>query len=151
MPTITPFLWYNNNAEEAAQFYVSVFKDAKIESTMAGPDGKVWSFNMEICGQRLILFNGGPEGQFTHAISMFVSCETQKEVDDIWNKLSVGGKLQQCGWLQDKYGVSWQIIPNDLGRLLSDPNPEKAKRASAAMMKMVKIDIQALKDAVKDL
>ena len=152
--TITPFLWYNDQAEEAVKLYTSVFKDSKIINLTRhragdeGAEGKVMSATFEIEGQRLHAFNGGPHFTFTPAISLFVSCETQAEVDELWAKLSVGGEKSRCGWLTDKFGVSWQIIPKALEAALNHPDPAKAKRALDAMLQMTKIDIAALQQAV---
>jgi predicted 3-demethylubiquinone-9 3-methyltransferase (glyoxalase superfamily) len=150
---VTPFLWFDGKAAEAANFYVSIFKNSKILSSMrtgeGGPsrDGAIMSVNFEIDGREFIAFNGGPHFQFSPAISLFVRCETQGEVDELWEKLGDGGKPQQCGWLQDKYGVSWQIIPAILGELLRSKDAEKTKRAMNAMMNMEKLDIEGLKKA----
>ena len=153
MQKITTFLWFNDQAEEAMKFYVSVFKNAKILSVdrmpegTPGPQGKVLSGSFEIEGQEFMVLNGGPQFPFTEAISLFVSCETQAEVDDLWEKLSAGGSKDRCGWLKDKYGLSWQIIPTALGRMLRDKDPQKAGRVMQAMLQMSKIDIAALKRA----
>jgi len=153
MQKITPFLWFNNNAEEAMNFYVSIFKNAKIGSVTRygdagpGPKGTVMSATFQLEGQEFYALNGGPHFSFTPAISLFVSCETQQEVDELWEKLSAGGAPQQCGWLQDKYGLSWQIIPTILGKLLQDKDPAKANRVMKAMLQMTKIDIARLKQA----
>jgi predicted 3-demethylubiquinone-9 3-methyltransferase (glyoxalase superfamily) len=141
MQKITPFLWFDGKAEEAANFYVSVFKNAKIVSTGA------MSATIEIEGQQFIAFNGGPMFKFTEAISLFVNCDTQEEIDHLWEKLSEGGQKQKCGWLKDKYGVSWQIIPPVLGQMLQDKDPAKSKRVMQAMLQMDKIDIAGLKKA----
>ena len=149
MQKITPFLWFNGKAEEAAEFYVSVFKNSRIVSRM-GPKGQAISVTFELEGQQFYALNGGPQHSFTPAISLFVSCETQSEVDDLWNKfLAGGGREDQCGWLQDKYGLSWQIIPTVLGQLLGDKDREKANRAMQAMLQMKKIDIAKLKQAAE--
>ena len=153
MQKITPFLWFDGKAEEAANFYVSIFKNAKIVRPMRtgggapSPEGKIMSVTFEIDGRQFIAFNGGPHFTFSPAISLFVRCETQSEIDELWDKLSEGGKKQQCGWLQDKYGVSWQIIPPILGELLQSKDTEKAKRVMHAMMQMEKLDIETLKNA----
>ena len=146
MQKVTPFLWYNNNVNEAVDFYTSIFKDSKIIS-ISGPKGSVMSAVIELNGQTLNLFNGGPMFKFTEAISLFVNCETQDEVDYYWQKLSEGGEESRCGWLKDKYGVSWQIIPDALGRLMSDSNAVKARNVQKAMMQMKKIDIAGLQAA----
>jgi len=138
---ITPFLWYDSQALEAAEFYGSVFKNSKIVS--ASP--MVVTFELE--GQKFMALNGGPKFKFTEAISLFVDCETQEEVDELWEKLSKGGEKSQCGWLKDKYGLSWQIIPTLLGKLMSDPDPEKAQRVMKAILKMTKIENRLLQDA----
>lgn len=153
MQKITPFLWFDNKAEEAMNFYVSVFKNSKVVGVSRygdagpGPKGSVMTATFEIEGQRFIALNGGPTFTFTPAISLFVNCETQQEVDDLWEKLSAGGREDRCGWLQDKYGLSWQIIPSALMELMQDKDPEKSKRVMQAMLQMVKIDIAGLKKA----
>jgi len=146
MQKVTPFLWYNNKAEQAAKFYCSIFKNSKIIKENRNGK-KVWGVTFRINGQELIAFNGGPMFKFTPAISLFVHCKTQKEVDYYWDKLSKGGKKIQCGWLRDKYGLSWQIIPDTLGDLLGTKDPVKSERVYQAMMKMTKIDIKTLKSA----
>jgi len=143
---ITPFLWFDGNADEAMDFYVSVFKNSKVVSVTRS-QGKVMSGTFLLEGQQFYALNGGPQFKFTPAISLFVSCETQAEVDDLWKKLSAGGSEERCGWLKDKFGLSWQIIPSILGPLLHDMDPEKAKRAMNAMLQMNKIDIARLKQA----
>lgn len=147
MQKITAFLWYDGNAEEAANLYTSVFKNSKIISTMPGPGGKPMGVTIELDGQRFITFNGGPMFKFTEAVSMFVNCETQEEIDYFWEKLSEGGQKSRCGWLKDKFGLSWQIVPPILGELLGDKDPAKAGRVMQAMMQMDKIDIAKLKEA----
>jgi predicted 3-demethylubiquinone-9 3-methyltransferase (glyoxalase superfamily) len=148
MQKITPFLWYDGNAEEAMNFYISVFKNAKLTSTSPGPDGKLFTGSFEIEGQQFMVINGGPMFKFTEAISLFVNCEKQEEVDELWNKLTAdGGAESRCGWLKDKYGLSWQIIPSALGKLMYGSNPVKAKNVMMAMMQMKKIDIAALQEA----
>ncbi|NWJ48641.1 MAG: VOC family protein [Chloroflexi bacterium] len=153
MQKITPFLWFNDKAEEAMNFYVSLFKNSKVMSVSRygeeapGAPGKVMSVTFQLEGQEFFALNGGPHYSFTPAISLFVSCETQEEVDELWEKLSEGGEKDRCGWLKDKYGLSWQIIPTALGELLGDKDPEKAGRVMQAMLQMSKIDIQALKQA----
>jgi predicted 3-demethylubiquinone-9 3-methyltransferase (glyoxalase superfamily) len=150
MQKITPFLWFNNNAEEAMNFYVSIFKNSKIVGVRRqGKNGPVFTATFQLEGQKFFVLNGGPQFKFTEAISFFVNCETQKEVDTLWAKLSKRGEIQQCGWLKDKYGLSWQIIPSILGKMLQDKDPEKSKRVMNAMLKMNKIDIKALKQAYK--
>ncbi len=157
MQKITPFLWFDDKAEEAVNFYTSVFKNSKIGSMSRygeggpGAKGTVMSATFEIEGQEFTALNGGPVFQFSPAISFFVHCETQAEVDDLWEKLSAGGDKGQCGWLKDKYGISWQIVPNILGELLNDPDAEKSKRVMQAMLKMTKIDIGQLKQAYQQV
>ena len=146
MPKITPFLWFDGQAEEAMNHYVSIFKNSKIVSVSRN-GGKVFSCTFELDGQRIMALNGGPMFKFTEAISLFVSCETQAEVDELWAKLSAGGAESRCGWLKDKFGLSWQIIPKALGEMLGDKDPAKAGRVMQAMMQMVKLDIAGLKRA----
>jgi predicted 3-demethylubiquinone-9 3-methyltransferase (glyoxalase superfamily) len=153
MNKITPFLWFDDNAEEAMNFYASVFKNSKILGVSRyrdggpGPKGTVMSATFELEGQTFMALNGGPHYKFTEAISLFVNCETQQEVDELWDKLSAGGQAGRCGWLKDKYGLSWQIIPSVLGRMLGDKDREKSKRVMAAMLQMGKIDIKTLQQA----
>jgi predicted 3-demethylubiquinone-9 3-methyltransferase (glyoxalase superfamily) len=153
MQKITPFLWFDGNAEEAVNFYTSVFKNSKTLGISRygeggpGPKGAVMTASFELDGQQFIALNGGPSFKFTEAVSFFVNCETQQEVDELWEKLSDGGEKGQCGWLKDKFGISWQIIPSALGKLLADKDPEKAKRVMKAMLQMRKIDIAGLKRA----
>ena len=153
MQKITPFLWFDNNAEEAINFYVSIFKNSKVLSMNRygdagpGPKGTAMSATFQLEGQQFMALNGGPHFSFSPAISLFVNCETQQEVDELWEKLSAGGKKERCGWLKDKYGLSWQIIPSALGKMLSDRDPQKSKRVMKAMLQMDKIDIQGLKQA----
>ena len=153
MQKITPFLWFDGKAEEAMNFYTSIFKHAKVGDVTRygdagpGPKGSVMSATFELEGQEFIALNGGPMFSFTPAISFFVKCETQGEVDELWAKLSAGGRTNQCGWLQDKYGLSWQIVPTILGKLLQDKNAEKSKRVMQAMLKMTKLDIGLLQQA----
>jgi predicted 3-demethylubiquinone-9 3-methyltransferase (glyoxalase superfamily) len=153
MQKITPFLWFDGNAEEAVNFYVSVFKNSKVGSISRygeagpGPKGTVMSATFQIEGQEFFALNGGPQYKFTPAISFFVNCETQREVDELWEKLSAGGRKDRCGWLQDKYGLSWQIIPSVLRALLQDKDPTKSQRVMKAMLQMGKIDIEGLKRA----
>jgi predicted 3-demethylubiquinone-9 3-methyltransferase (glyoxalase superfamily) len=150
MRKITPFLWFDDKAEEAMNFYCSVFKNSKKGSVMRygeagpGPEGSVLSVTFELEGQEFMALNAGPQFSFTPAISFFVNCETQDEVDYFWEKLSEGGRKDQCGWLQDKYGLSWQIVPSVLGRFLSDPDAAKSQRAMKAMLQMKKLDVEAL-------
>ena len=148
MNRITPFLWFDDQAEEAMRFYVSIFENSKALSVQPGPNGKAMSVTFELEGQAFMALNGGPEFKFSEAISLFVSCETQDEVDELWAKLTAdGGEESRCGWLKDKYGLSWQIIPTALMELLGDKDPGKAGRAMEAMLKMKKIDIKALQAA----
>ncbi len=147
MQKITPFLWFDNQAEEAMNFYVSIFKNSKIVAVQRSEGGAVMSGTFQLEGIEYHAMNGGPHFQFSPAISLFVNCETQDEVDDYWKKLLAGGEEQRCGWLKDKFGLSWQIIPRHLGQMLQDKNPAKASRVMEAMMGMVKIDIKALKAA----
>ncbi|HQZ54363.1 MAG TPA: VOC family protein [Thermoflexales bacterium] len=148
MQTITPFLWFDNNLEEALAFYTSIFKDSEIlNQSRSGPDGPLFMATFRLNGQTLMGLNGGPMYKFTEALSMFVSVETQDDVDYLWDSLSAGGELQQCGWLKDKFGLSWQIVPTALGELMGDPDPARSQRVMQAILKMVKIDIQALRDA----
>ena len=144
---ITPFLWFDGKAEEAANFYVSIFGNSKVGKIMKGPDGSVMGVTFQLEGQQFSALNGGPQFKFTPALSLFVDCKTQSEVDDLWKKLSAGGAKNRCGWLQDKYGLSWQIIPSFLGKYLQDKDAGKAKRVMQAMMQMDKIDIKRLKQA----
>ena len=147
MQKITTFLTFNDQAEQAANFYTSLFKDSKIEDIMRAGDA-VMGVSFQLAGQHYNALNGGPSFTFTEGISLFVNCETQAEVDELWDKLtSDGGEESRCGWLKDKFGVSWQIIPSVLGEMLGDKDPEKAGRVMQAMLKMNKIDIKGLKDA----
>ena len=153
MQKITPFLTFNNQAEEAVNFYVSIFRNSKIVSVSRygeggpGPNGSVMSATFVLEGQEYVALNGGPHFTFADGISLFVSCETQKEVDELWEKLSEGGEKGPCGWLKDKFGVSWQIIPTALGQMLGDKDLQKAQNVMQAMLKMTKIDIAALRRA----
>ena len=153
MQKITPFLWFDGKAEEAMNFYVSVFKNSKVVRVSRygeagpGPKGTVMSATFQLDGQDFFALNGGPQFAFTPAISFFVNCETQQEVDEMWERLSEGGKKERCGWLKDRYGLSWQIIPSVLGKMLQDPDAERAKRVMQAMLQMDKIDIERLKQA----
>ncbi len=147
MQKITPFLWFDGKAEEAMNFYISIFKNSKIVSVTPGPNGTVMSATFQLDGQEFYALNGGPMFTFSPAISFFVKCETQQEVDELWEKLSEGGEKSRCGWLKDKYGLSWQVIPTVLGELLQDKDPEKSKRVMEAMLQMDKIDIKTLKQA----
>ena len=151
--TITPFLWFDGKAEEAMNFYVSIFKNSKVGRVTRygeagpGPKGTVMSATFQLDGQEFFALNGGPQFTFSPAISFFVNCETQQEVDELWEKLSEGGEKQRCGWLRDKYGLSWQVVPSVLGKMLQDKDAGKAKRVMEAMLQMDKIDIQRLKQA----
>jgi predicted 3-demethylubiquinone-9 3-methyltransferase (glyoxalase superfamily) len=156
MQKITPFLWYDNNAEEAVNFYLGIFENARILEVTRytevgpGPAGTVMTISFELEGQRFTALNGGPEFPFTDAVSFVVSCETQEEVDHYWdNLLAGGGHPEQCGWLRDRYGVPWQITPRVLLELIKDPDPARRNRVMQAMMKMVKLDIAALKSAAE--
>src|SRR5438876_3326041 len=157
MQRITPFLWFDTQAEEAVNFYVSIFKNSRIGSiahyeeeaakASGRPKGSVMTVAFELDGQEFIALNGGPLFKFTEAISLIVNCKTQEEVDTYWAKLLAGGEESRCGWLKDKFGLSWQIIPTLLGEILSDPDPQKAKRVMEAMLQMKRIDIAQLKRA----
>jgi predicted 3-demethylubiquinone-9 3-methyltransferase (glyoxalase superfamily) len=150
MKPITPCLWFDNNAEEAVDFYASIFKDSKVKTVSryseAGPGepGSVLTIVFEINGQEFMALNGGPQFKFSEAISFVVYCDTQAELDDYWHKLTAGGQEVQCGWLTDKFGLSWQVVPTITEKLLSDPDPEKVRRVSEAVLKMVKLDIAEL-------
>ena len=151
MQKITPFLWFNDRAEEATNFYVSIFKNSKVTrvtrngSNGPGPKGSVMSTTFQLDGQEFFALNGGPVFQFTPAVSFFINCETQAEIDELWEKLSAGGKQDRCGWLKDKFGLSWQVIPSVLGKLLQDP--AKGKSVMQAMLQMNKLDIKGLQQA----
>lgn len=153
MRKIRPFLWFDTQAEEAAKLYTSVFKNSKIGKTARygdggpGPKGSVMTIEFELEGMEFVALNGGPHFKFTEAISLVVDCKSQAEVDELWEKLSAGGSQGQCGWLKDKYGLSWQITPRVLVELLSDPDPKKSQRVMEAMLQMTKIDIAKLKEA----
>ncbi len=159
MQKITPNLWFDNQAEEAANFYVSIFKNSRIGSiarygeaaaVISGrPKGSVLTVSFQLDGQEFVALNGGPHFKFTEAISLIVNCESQGEVDELWEKLSKGGEIQQCGWLKDKYGLSWQIVPTILVELLLDKDAAKAERVMKAMLQMKKLDIQQLKQAAQ--
>ena len=153
MQKITPFLWYDHQAEEAMNFYLSIFKNSsagrisRYGAAGPGPDGSVMSVTFRLEGQEFYALNGGPHFSFSPAISFFVNCESQEEVDDLWARLSEGGQTNQCGWLTDKFGVTWQIVPTVLGEMLSDPDPVKSQRVMQAMLKMTKFDIGVLRQA----
>jgi predicted 3-demethylubiquinone-9 3-methyltransferase (glyoxalase superfamily) len=153
MQKIRPFLWYDTQAEEAAQFYTSIFKNSKIGKTSRygdagpGPKGSVMTIEFELEGMEFVALNGGPHFKFTEAISLIVDCKSQAEVDDLWEKLSAGGSKSQCGWLKDKYGLSWQIVPTVLLELINDSDPKKSQRVMEAMLQMTKIDIAKLRQA----
>lgn len=147
MNKIATCLWFDGKAEEAAHYYTSVFKNSKIHDVSRKGDGSVLVVNFEVEGHQFIGLNGGPEFSFTEAISISVSCESQQEVDELWETLTEGGEEGPCGWLKDKYGLSWQIVPTALPTLLSDPDPAKAQRVMEAMMSMKKIDVRLLEEA----
>ena len=149
MKKITPFLWFDTQAEEAMNYYVSIFKNSKVlEVQRQGPDGPVFSVSFELDGQEFIGLNAGPRFKFNESISFFVNCENQKEVDEYWNKLIAdGGEESMCGWCKDKFGLWWQIIPKQLGELMGDPDPEKSQRVMQAMLKMQKISVADLQKA----
>jgi predicted 3-demethylubiquinone-9 3-methyltransferase (glyoxalase superfamily) len=159
MQKITPFLWFDNQAEEAARFYTSIFKNSKIVETarygdegpkVAGkPKGSVMTIKFQLDGQEFIALNGGPEFNFTEAVSFVINCKTQQEVDELWEKLSVGGEEVQCGWLKDKFGLSWQVVPTILTELIQDIDPQKSQRVMNAMLQMKKLDIKGLEQAYK--
>ncbi|MBI5352035.1 MAG: VOC family protein [Chloroflexi bacterium] len=148
MKKITPFLWFDTQAEEAMSFYVSIFKNSKVLGVSRGPDGKAFTVSFELDGQEFMGLNAGPHHKFNEAISLYVDCKDQGEVDELWNKLIAdGGEESMCGWLKDKYGLSWQIIPKELGELMGDPDPEKSQRVMQSMLKMQKIIVADLKKA----
>jgi predicted 3-demethylubiquinone-9 3-methyltransferase (glyoxalase superfamily) len=153
MQKITTFLWFDNQAEEAANFYTSIFKNSKIGKISRygdvgpGPKGSVMVVSFQLEGQEFTALNGGPVFSFTPAISLLVNCQTQAEVDELWEKLSAGGNKDRCGWLKDRYGLSWQIVPTKLSELMSDPDPKKANRVMQAMLQMDKLDIAQLERA----
>jgi len=144
---ITPFLWFDGQAEEAAEYYVSLFPDSAVTGITPGPGGTAMVVEFRLAGLQMLALNGGPHFKFNEAISLSIDCHTQAEVDDLWEKLSAGGSKGQCGWLKDKYGLSWQVVPAVLTKLMSDADPARAARAMGAMMQMTKLDIQALQDA----
>ena len=153
MPKITPFLWFDGKAEEAMNFYISIFKNSKILSVTRygeagpGPKGTVMTAKFELNGQEFVALNGGPQFTFTEAISFVVNCETQQEVDELWEKLSAGGQKSRCGWLKDKYGLSWQVVPTALVEMLQDKDAKKSNRVMQAMLQMNKIEIETLRRA----
>jgi len=157
MQRISPFLWFDDKAEEAAVFYTSIFKNSKIRTIVrygdsgaevtGRPKGTAMTVAFQLDGQEFVALNGGPQYKFTEAVSFVVNCQTQEEVDEYWKKLSDGGREVQCGWLKDKYGLSWQIVPTILSEILNDPDPKKADRVMKAMLQMKKIDIKGLKQA----
>jgi predicted 3-demethylubiquinone-9 3-methyltransferase (glyoxalase superfamily) len=153
MNKITPFLWFDDKAEEAMNFYVSIFKNSEVLDVVrqgeAGPgsEGSVLTTSFRLDGQNFIALNGGPQFKFTEAISFSIDCKSQEEVDELWEKLSDGGETSQCGWLKDKYSLSWQVVPSAMGEMLQDKNPEKSNRVMQAMMQMTKIDIAKLQEA----
>ena|ERR1044072_695412 len=153
MQKITPFLWFNNNAEEAVMLYTSVFKNSQVHhisrygKSGPGPEGMLISASFELEGQQFIALNGGPDYPFTPAVSLFVDCKTQEEVDELWERLSEGGSKERCGWLKDRFGLSWQIIPSLLGQLMQDEDPARAQKVMEAMLKMTKIDTRVLMEA----
>jgi len=147
MQKITPFLWFDGNAAEAIEFYSSIFGNSRVDSLMPGPNGQLMGASFTLDGQSFMALNGGPMFQFTPAISLYVNCESQEEVDHFWTRLGEGGSYQPCGWLKDKFGLSWQIIPAAMSRMLQDKDRARAGRVMQAMMKMGKIDIAALQAA----
>lgn len=148
MKKITPFLWFDNQAEEAMNFYVSIFPNSRVLGVTPGSNGIAQSVTFELEGQEFMALNAGPQFKFNEAISFFVDCKTQEEVDELWAKLTAdGGEESMCGWLKDKYGLSWQIIPSALGELLGNPDPAKAQRVMQAMLQMRRIDIEGLRQA----
>ena len=152
---ITTFLWFDQNAEEAANFYISIFKNSKILGVSRygdagpGPKGSVMTITFQLEGQEFVALNGGPQFKFTEAISLMVNCETQAEIDEMWRKLGAGGQEIECGWLKDKFGLSWQVVPVALFKMLQDPDPAKAKRAMEAMLQMKKMDLARLEQAYR--
>ena len=150
---ITTFLWFDGNAEEAARHYTSIFKDSKILSVARygkagpGPRGSVMTISFQLEGQEFVALNGGPQFKFTEAISLLVTCDSQQEIDELWSKLTAGGEESQCGWLKDRYGLSWQIVPSALPHLLQDPDPAKSARVMQAMLQMKKMDLAGLERA----
>jgi predicted 3-demethylubiquinone-9 3-methyltransferase (glyoxalase superfamily) len=155
MKKITPFLWFDDKAEEAMNFYVSIFENSRVGSVTRygeagpGPKGSVMTAIFQLDGQDFIALNGGPHFKFTEAISFSVDCKTQEEVDELWERLSEGGQKSRCGWLKDKYGLSWQIVPTVLGELMANKDAKKSSKVMQAMLKMDKLDIKALKQAAE--
>ena len=155
MQKITTFLWFNNNAEEAANYYTSIFKNSKILEVSRygdagpGPKGSVMIVKFQLAGQEFVALNGGPQFKFTEAISLMVNCESQQEIDELWRKLTAGGEESQCGWLKDKFGLSWQIVPTELGKLMNAKDPAKANRVMQALLQMKKLDIAKLQQAAE--
>jgi len=155
MQKITTFLWFNNDAEEAANYYTSIFKNSKILDVSRygevgpGPKGSVMIVKFQLAGQEFVALNGGPQFKFTEAISLMVNCESQQEIDELWRKLTAGGEESQCGWLKDKFGLSWQIVPTELGKLMSAKDPAKANRVMQALLQMKKLDIAKLQQAAE--
>lgn len=153
MQKVITYLWFDTEAEEAAEFYTSIFENSKITHVQRygdagpGPAGSAMTVDFELDGQRFIALNGGPHFRFTEAISLYIDCADQSEVDFFWSRLTAGGEPSQCGWLKDRYGLSWQVIPRDLPELLGDSDPEKASRAMQAMLSMTKIDVEVLRKA----
>ncbi len=153
MQKITPFLWFDDNLEDALNLYTSIFKDAKILSVTKygdagpGPKGTAMTASFQLNGQEFVGLNGGPHFKFTEAVSFVINCETQAEIDYYWEKLSAGGTKSRCGWLKDKFGLSWQVVPKDMGKLFSGPDPKKSNRVMQAMLQMDKLDIAKLKQA----
>ena len=146
MPSITPFLWFDTQAEDAMNFYLSIFKNGKVLNVRRN-NGKVFTVTFEVQGQKLMALNAGPVFKFNEAVSLFVDCDTQEEVDELWEKLSAGGEKGRCGWLKDKFGLSWQIVPKALGQLMGDPDPRKSHAVMQAMLKMNKLIIADLQKA----
>lgn len=147
MSKITPFLWFESQAEEAMNYYVSIFKNSKVLNVSRGPDGKAFTVSFELDGQEFMALNAGPQFTFNEAISMYINCEDQAEVEYFWGKLSAVPEAEQCGWCKDKFGLSWQVIPKQLGELMGDPDPNKSKRVVDAMLKMKKIIVADLQKA----
>jgi len=157
MRKITPFLWFDTQAEEAANFYVSVFKNSKVKTVSRygdagpGPKGSAMTVSFELDGQDFVALNGGPRYSFTPATSFVVNCESQEDVDYYWDKLSAGGRLDRCGWLTDRFGLSWQVVPTALGKLMADKDPAKSQRVMAALLQMEKLDIPTLEAAASSV